>query len=73
MELHRGIPEMPTFEEDDFDLIEHKNAATAKTQAKARIKRDKQKVSVGRIVVMLVAFALCAILYLMASHIVGLF
>ena len=70
--IEQGLPEMPTFEEDDFDLIEHKNAATAKAQAKARVRRDRRNVSVGKIVVMLVAFAVCAILYLMATYIVGL-
>jgi len=64
---------MPTFDEDNFDLIEHKNAATATTQAKARVKRDRRKVSVGRIVVMLIAFVVCALLYIMASQIAGLF
>ena len=62
---------MPSFNEDDFDLIEHKNAATSNTQAKARIKRDRRKVSIGRIVVMLVAFVVCALLYFMVSAIVG--
>jgi len=62
---------MPTFEEDNFDLIEHKNAATASTQAKARVKRDRRKVSVGRIVVMILAFIICALLYLMARGVVG--
>ena len=63
---------MPSFNEDDFDLIEHKNTATSLTQAKAREKRDRRKVSVGKIVVMLAAFAVCALLWIMASAIVGL-
>jgi len=73
MDLRNQVPDMPTFEEDEFDLIEHKNATTAKTLAKAKVKRDRRKVSVGRIIVMLVAFAVCAILYLMATAIGGIF
>ena len=61
------LKNMPTFDEDEFDLIEHKNAATASTQAKARVRRDRRKISVGRIVVMLAAFAVCALLYLMLA------
>jgi len=68
-----SVPSMPTFEEDNFDLIEHKNAATATTQAKARVKRDRRKVSVGRIIVMLLAFIVCTLLYLMARNVAGLF
>ena len=73
VDLRKNLPEMPTFDEDDFDLIEHKNAATATTQAKARVRRDRRKVSVGRIIVMLLAFVVCALLYIMASQIAGLF
>jgi len=73
MELQKDMLNLPTFEEDHFDLIEHKNAATATTQAKARVKRDRRKVSVGRIVVMLLAFVVCALIYLMATNVSGLF
>jgi len=71
MDLDNNMINMPTFEEDNFDLIEHKNKAAASTQAKARVKRDRRKVSVGRIVVMILAFAVCALLYLMARGVVG--
>jgi len=64
---------MPSFNEDDFDLIAHKNAATTVAQAKAREKRDRRKVSVGRVVIMLAAFVLCALLWFMISSIVGMF
>jgi len=73
MDIRNQVPDMPTFEEDEFDLIEYKNATTAKTIAKAKVKRDRRKVSVGRIVVMLIAFAVCAILYLLATEIRGIF
>ena len=63
---------MPSFNEDDFDLIAHKNAATSVTQAKAREKRDRRKISVGKIVVMLAAFAVCALIWIMLASIVGL-
>jgi len=73
MSLRGAAKDMPTFDEDDFDLIAHKNAATANTQAKARVKRDRRKVSVGRIVIMILAFVACALLYLMARGVGGLF
>ena len=72
-DLRNQLPDMPTFEEDEFDLMEYKNATTAKTLAKAKVKRDRRKVSVGRIIVMFVAFAVCALLYLLASRIGGIF
>ena len=64
---------IPSFNEDDFDLIAHKNAATSCAQAKAREKRDRRKISIGKIIVMLAAFVVCALLWIMASAIVGLF
>jgi len=67
------MPELPTFEEDNFDLAAHKNAAAATTQTKAKIKRDRRKISVGRIIVMLIAFVVCALLYVMFSQVAGLF
>ena len=73
MDLRNQVPDMPTFEEDEFDLIEYKNATTAKTLAKAKVKRDRRKVSVGRIIVMLIAFVVCAMLYLLATRIGGIF
>ena len=69
MEVQKNL----TFDEDNFDLIAHKNAATAETQGKARVKRVRRKVTVGRIIVMMVAFVACALLYLMLSTVVGLF
>ena len=59
----------PTFDEDSFDLIAHKKAATSHTQAKAHVKRIRLKVTVGRIIVTIAAFAVCALLYFMASTI----
>ena len=64
--------EDPSFNEDNFDLIAHKNAATTTAQAKAREKRDRRKISVGKIIVMLAAFVVCALLWIMASAVVGL-
>jgi len=72
MDLRNQVPDMPTFEEDDFDLIEHKNTATAKTKAKARVKRDRRKVSVGRLIIAIAAMAVCALLYFMAVGLVGI-
>ena len=74
MDMHNfEVHELPTFDEDDFDLIEHKKEATSLTKAKARIKRDRRKLSVGRVIIWISAFALCALLYIMASAVVGLF
>ena len=64
---------MPDFNVDDFDLIAHKKAATTNAQAKAREKRDRRKISVGKIVVMIAAFIVCALIWIMMTQLTGLF
>ena len=34
------VQDIPSFDEDNFDLIEHKKAAATKTQLKAQVKRS---------------------------------
>ncbi|MCL2378883.1 MAG: hypothetical protein FWC77_07140 [Defluviitaleaceae bacterium] len=58
------------FEEDDFDLQEHKKAANTVAQEKAHAKSARRKVAVGRVVIMIAAIAICGLLWLMASMIV---
>ena len=63
----------PSFDEDNFDINEHKKAATTQAKIKAFRKRAHRKITVGRVVVWVVALAVCVTLYLMASTIVALF
>jgi len=63
----------PTFDEDNFDLIEHKKAATTESQAKAFKKRAHRNVALGRIIVFVVALVVCVALYLMALSITSMF
>ena len=63
----------PTFDEDAFDLIAHKKAASTETKVKAYRKRAHRKVAVGRIIVFVVALVVCIALYFMALNLTALF
>jgi len=65
-------PILPAFDEDDFDLQEHKKAANTVAQTKAHAKSVRRKVAVGRIIIMIAAIAVCTLLWFMLSMIVGL-
>ena len=60
------------FDEDDFDLIEHKKAANTIAQTKAHAKSVRRKVAVGRVIIMVAAIAVCGFLWFLVSMIVGL-
>jgi len=62
----------PAFDEDAFDLNEHKKAANTAAQTKAQVKRVRRKVALGRIIITILAFAVCALLWIMVSEIAGL-
>ena len=66
------IQNQPAFDEDSFDLMEHKKAANTISQARAHEKRVRRKVVLGRIIIMILAMAVCGLLWMMASAIVGL-
>ena len=61
-----------TFDEDEFDLMEHKKAANTVAQTKAHAKSVRRKVAVGRIIIMVAAIAVCGFLWFLVSMIVGL-
>ena len=63
----------PTFDEDAFDLIEHKKAVSTEIKAKAFRKRAHRKIAVGRIVVFVLALVVCVALYFMALHLTTIF
>jgi len=67
------IQNTPSFDEDNFDLAEHKKAAATNTQFKAQVKRSHRKVRVGRYIVMILALVVCILLWVMVSSIAGLF
>lgn len=60
------------FNEDDFDLTEHKKAANTAAQTKAHAKSVRRKVAIGRVIIMVAAIAVCGLLWFMVSMIVGL-
>ena len=62
----------PVFDEDGFDLMEHKKAASTTAQARAHIKRARRKVALGRVIIMIAAMAVCGLLWFMVSMIVGM-
>jgi len=56
-----------TFDEDTFDINTHKKAATVATRKKARIKRNRRKIAVGKIVLTIAALMLAVLLYYFIS------
>jgi len=56
-----------SFEEDDFDLCTHKQAADAAVREKTRIKRVRRQVAIGKVAMAIVAFLIFMLLFLAAS------
>ena len=56
-----------SFEEDNFDLNTHKKAADALTRGKARVKRARRQVAVGKVILAIVAFLIFILLFIIAS------
>jgi len=67
-----NVPISSVFNEDNFDLQEHKKAANTIAQTKAYAKSARRKVAVGRIIIMVAAIAVCGLLWFMVSMIVGM-
>ena len=62
----------PTFNEDSFDLEEHKRAADNATRVKTRRARLRRHVVLGKAIITVVAFAIFFLLYYMATQIISL-
>ena len=62
-----------SFEEDTFDLESQQNAADAQKRKKARIKRSRRKITLGKIILTLAALAISIALYYFISVWVGVF
>jgi hypothetical protein len=56
------------FDEDSFDLSEHKKAADAVTREKARVKRIRRQVRLGKIVIVVVTIIIFFALFLLAAE-----
>lgn len=63
------------FEEDTFDLAEHKKAADAVTREKNRVNKIRRQVVVGKVIMAFAAFAIFFLIYyvLVATDILSLF
>jgi len=55
-----------SFDEDKFDLDEHKKAADAVAREKARIKRVRRQVAVGKVLMTIAAFLIFMLLIIIA-------
>jgi len=56
-----------SFAEDNFDLTAHKKAADNVTKEKARIKRVRRQVAVGKAIIAVSAFVIFLLLFIIAS------
>jgi len=61
-----------SFEEDIFDLRAYKKAADAKRREKARIKRVRRKILVGKILLAIAALSISVVLYYLLSVFINL-
>jgi len=62
-----------SFEEDTFDLQSYKEAADATRREKARIKRNRRKISVGKILLAIAALTVSIVLYYLLSVVITMF
>ena len=60
------------FSEDGFDLVEHQKAAMEVTRLKAKQKRTKRSVFVGKLLLALFSLGLFAFLLVFAMQFLGL-
>jgi hypothetical protein len=56
------------FDEDSFDLTEHKRAADAIIREKARISRVRRQVKIGKIILAVVTIIIFFILFFVAAE-----
>jgi hypothetical protein len=56
------------FDEDSFDLAEHKKAADAVTREKARVKRVRRQVKYGKIILAVVTIIIFFLLFFIAAE-----
>ena len=56
------------FDEDKFDLTEHKKMADAVTKEKARIKRMRRQVRIGKIMLAIITIIIFFILFILAAE-----
>ena len=64
---------LPSFDEDSFDLSAHKKAADTVTREKAREKRSRRQVVLGKVLIAVLAFGIFFLLYYMATEVIALF
>jgi len=56
-----------SFDEDSFDLNAHKKAADTVTREKARVKRVRRQVVVGKVVLAIVAFFVFILIFIIVA------
>jgi hypothetical protein len=56
------------FDEDKFDIDEHKKAADAQTREKARVKRVRKQVKRGKLVVAIITIVIFFALFYIAAE-----
>ncbi|MCL2197501.1 MAG: hypothetical protein FWB80_01120 [Defluviitaleaceae bacterium] len=57
-----------SFDEDSFDLAEHKRAADAVTREKARVSRIRRQVRIGKIMLAVVTVIIFFALFIIAAE-----
>jgi len=61
------------FDEDTFDLTEHRKAADTVCREKARVRRIRRQLALGKIFLAIAAFAIFLLLYYIAANTIGIF
>jgi len=62
-----------SFEEDTFDLESYKKAANASRREKARIKRNRRRITVGKVLLAIAALSISVVLYYLLSVVITMF
>jgi len=60
--MQKPFSKVMSFDEDTFDLSEHKKAADAVTREKARVKRVRRQLKVGKVILAVIAVIVCLLL-----------
>jgi len=65
--MQKTTSKVMSFEEDSFDLAEHKKAADTVTRQKAHVKRVRRQVAIGKAVMAVAAFIIFLLLFIIAA------
>jgi len=67
------VSKITSFDEDNFDLYEHRKAANAVAREQSRLKSIRRQIFVGKVILAIVALSISVLLYYLITVTVPLF